>query len=204
MVHIYALCDPKTNQIRYIGKSQRVKERYSNHLNDKSKTHKVNWINSLKNKGLKPTLIILEELEDNQDWKEREMFWINQGRLNGWDLVNSTDGGDGVTNLSGEGKIRMLQTWKGRKHKPETLIKLSQASKGRKHSEESKNAMSQLMKGRKIEWVDKLKIAVSKFDQKKVNQVLIDLQTMMVKDVAVKYDVHRTTISKIKKGTYFN
>jgi len=203
MVHIYALTDPITNQIRYIGKSERVKGRYRDHLNDQSKTHKVNWIKGLKNKGLLPGLIILEEVPENVSWEEREIFWISQAKENGWNLVNSTSGGDGVRNITGDGKRRMLETWTGRKHKPETLIKLSAASKGRKHREETKVAMSKLMTGRKILWVDKVKKAVSKFDEEKIGLVLEDLKTMKVKDVAAKYKVHRTTITKIKLGTYF-
>ena len=72
MVCIYALSHPITNDIRYIGKSKRVKERYKDHLNDNSKTYKVNWIKSLLKNGLKPNLIILEELKEDEDWKIKE------------------------------------------------------------------------------------------------------------------------------------
>ena len=47
---IYALKDPRTNIIRYIGKANEPYKRYKKHLNkcrDKN-THKRNWINSLK------------------------------------------------------------------------------------------------------------------------------------------------------------
>lgn len=202
MISIYALADPRTNEIRYIGKSINTKERYRNHLNDKSKTHKVNWIQSLLKINVKPTLIILEQLQDTDDWQKIEIRWIKIARDKNWRLVNSTDGGDGVLNISGEGKLRMLETWKGRKHKPETLIKLSKASKGRVKTKAQKKFMSEKMKGRKITWADKLKVAVRKFDECKINNVLEDLKTMFVKDVADKYGVHRTTITKIKLGKY--
>jgi len=202
MIHIYGLADPITKDIRYIGKSERVKERYANHMNDNSKTHKVNWIKSLKSKGQKPFLIILEELSDTDNWQEKEIFWIKTAKDKNWNLVNSTNGGDGVVNISGEGRLRMLATWKGRKHKPETLIKLSNASKGRIKSEESKNAMSKIMMGREILWKDKLKIAVRKFDDEKIILIINDLKTMKVIDVAKKYNVHRTTITKIKLNKY--
>lgn len=48
-VFIYALSDPRTNQIRYIGKANNPYNRYSNHYNsarDKN-THKRNWINRM-------------------------------------------------------------------------------------------------------------------------------------------------------------
>lgn len=203
MVYIYALCDPKTNSIRYIGKSIRPKERYTNHLNDNSKTHKVNWINSLKSKGLKPTMIILQTLAENEDWQQAERDWIKRAKENGWNLVNSTDGGDGVLNVSGEGKERMLKAWKGRKHKPETLEKLSASSKGRVKSEKSKLILSEKMVGREITWKDKLKEAVRKFTDDELEKIKSDLSNgMKVKDAATKYNVHRTTMSKIKAGTY--
>jgi len=200
--YIYALADPETKEIRYIGKSFRVKERLMNHLNDSSKTHKTNWIKSILKKGLRPELVILEELSDSEDWQAREIFWIKTAKESGWRLVNSTDGGDGVLNLSGEGKERMLQAWKGRKHKPETLIKLSKASKGRRKTDAQKEAMREKMRGREILWGDKLKVALRKFDDEKIKAVLEDLKTMLGRDVAKKYGVHRTTISKIKVGKY--
>ena len=156
-------------------------------------------------KNLKPELIILEQMEDDADWQAREKHWIKQARENGWPLVNGTDGGDGVTNLSGPGKERMLKTWKGRKHKPETLIKLSNASKGRLHSEKWKENMSKAMKGREILWTDKISKANKKFDSEKQKEVLLLIGSgMRVKDIADKYGVHRTTVSKIKTGKYPN
>ena len=201
-IFIYGLADPESKEIRYIGKSERVNQRFKDHLNDKSKTHKVNWITSLRRRGFVPDLVILEEILGAVDWQAREIFWIKKAKELGCRLVNSTDGGDGVLNLSGEGKERMLKTWKGRKHKPETLLKLSAASKGRKKTDASKEKMSAIMKGRKILWAEKLSQAVRKFDQDLLERVKSDLQTMKGKDVAKKYGVHRTTISKIKLGTY--
>lgn len=202
MIYIYALADPITKEIRYIGKSIRVKGRYKDHLNDNSRTHKVNWIKSLLKKELKPLLIILEELQDMDDWQQKECFWIKVAKDKKWNLVNSTDGGDGVLNISGEGKKRMLEAWKGRKHKPETLLKISKASKGRRKTKAMKQFMSNKMKGRKILWADKLKISVRKFNDERLKNVLIDLKIMSVNKVAEKYNVHRTTITKIKHNKY--
>ena len=202
MVFIYALIDPRTSKIRYIGKTVNLKQRLSNQLNENSKTHRCNWIKGIKSDGLKPIQCVLQTLSDEQDWKAAEIKWIAIARKYGWNLVNSTDGGDGVTNISGEGKKRMIDAWKGRKHKPETLIKLSNASKGRVKSEKAKDIVSSKMKGRKITWKDKLKKSVRKFSDEDLINVKQDLKTMMVKDVASKYGVHRTTITKIKKGEY--
>lgn len=202
MVFIYALIDPFTFKVRYIGKTINLKQRFNRQMVERSNTHRCNWIKSLADKGKKPTQVVLQELNDGEDWQAAEIKWISIAKKYGWDLVNGTDGGDGVTNVSGEGRARMLATWKGRKHKPETLLKLSARSKGRVKPENAKDIVSQKMKGRKIEWVDKLQLANRKFDDSLLGEVLKDLKTMKGIEVAKKYGVHRTTITKIKKGTY--
>lgn len=205
MIYIYGLVDPVSKQIRYIGKSIRPKGRYTDHLNDKSKTHKTNWIQSLLKKGLKPELVILEQLNDDENWQEYEKQWIKKGKENGWNLVNSTDGGDGVVNLSEESKQKIISTWKGRKHKPETIELLKIKNRGRKHTDEFKKKMSNIMKGRKITWGDKVSQGTRKFDDDKVKEVKkLLLKGYKVCELAEKYGVHRTTITKIKLDKYCN
>lgn len=63
-VYIYALIDPRNDQVRYIGKANNPEERYTNHFNsarDKN-THKRNWINSVRNDGYRPELLILDQV----------------------------------------------------------------------------------------------------------------------------------------------
>lgn len=95
---IYALKDPKTDKIRYIGKANNPDERYHNHINkcrDKN-THKRNWINNLRQEKLKPILEVLEEVPIEQ-WKEYEKMYIKKYLDEGCDLMNYTEGGDGCT-----------------------------------------------------------------------------------------------------------
>lgn len=200
MIYIYGLYDPLTLQLRYIGKSVNPKERYANHRNDSSVTWKTNWIKFLKAKNEKPVLYIFEKHE-KIDWKDLEIRYIAVARAKGIRLTNCTNGGDGVTNLSGPGKERMLKTWKGRKHKPETLIKLSKASKGRKHSKESKIYMSNLMRGREITWSEKLKKAVTKLNDDEIREIreLLSKKVSQYK-IADMFGVHQGTISNIKNG----
>jgi len=95
---IYALKDPRDNQIRYIGKANDPIKRFSNHINkcrDKN-THKRNWINNLRDEKLKPILEILEEVPiDN--WIYYEKIYIKKYIMEGCDLMNYTEGGDGCT-----------------------------------------------------------------------------------------------------------
>lgn len=203
--YIYGLVDPETKEIRYIGKSIRPIERLQNHMNDKSKCHRANWLQGLKKKGLKPELVIFEMIQGSNDWswQESEKYWIKRGRALGWPLTNNTDGGDGVVNLPPETREKMRLTWLGRKHKPETLIKLSKASKGRIKTQEMRDAMSEKMKGRIITWGDKVSEATKKFTQEQVNEIKIRLDSgELGVDLSKEYGVHRTTLSKIKMGTY--
>lgn len=199
--YIYGLYDPRNGNLRYIGKSIRPNERLSNHLNDKSKTWRTNWFSELKREGLKPILYIFDALPESEDWAVKEIEYIAYAKSRGIRLTNCTDGGDGVTNLSGPGKERMLKTWKGRKHKPETLIKLSKASKGRLHSKEWKNNMSKTMKGRKITWKNKVGKANEKLNDDQIVQIRKLLNDKVSQyTIADMFNVHQGTISNIKNG----
>jgi hypothetical protein len=91
MIHyIYTLSDPNTNEVRYVGKTINTKRRYKQHLYDKRQTsHKHSWIKSLKDIGLKPIMNIIEECNDN--WEEREIYWISKYD----NLTNHKLGGNG-------------------------------------------------------------------------------------------------------------
>jgi hypothetical protein len=92
-IFIYGLVCPKTNEIRYVGKTkQTLKKRLQQHLwvgNKKHNPHKYNWINQLKNDNLKP-IIIKIELCNKNNWVEREKYWISQYN----NLTNLTQGGE--------------------------------------------------------------------------------------------------------------
>lgn len=202
-VYIYGLVDPETDEIRYIGKSIRPTERLMNHCNEVSGCHRSNWIQSLKKCGLKPEMVILERIVGDWPWQESEKRWIAYGRANGWNLVNNTDGGDGVSGLPEETRAKMASTWKGRKHKPESLLKIGAATASRRHSKQTKEKMSAAHKGRVITWGDKLSEVNRKLSADTVREISDELANGgRVKDLASKYRVHRTTISKIKMGKY--
>jgi len=95
---IYGLVDPRTDEIRYIGKANDIRQRLKNHLNPARyrPTHKFNWIRKLRRLNMKPYLIILDEVPIN-DWKFWEKFWIQLIKSWGFNLVNHTEGGEGLT-----------------------------------------------------------------------------------------------------------
>lgn len=91
-IYIYALSDPITNEIRYIGKSNNPELRLKNHLYKCHiyNRHSSKWLLKLKLRNLKPILTILEECDIN-NWEERETYWISKFN----NLVNHTKGGEG-------------------------------------------------------------------------------------------------------------
>ena len=207
MIYIYALLDPVTQQVRYIGKTIRLKERLANQCNERSRTHRCYWIQGLLAQGLKPEQVILETLPDGSEWEWREMFWIAKGRQLQWPLVNATSGGDGVKNLAPESRQRIVKAWIGRKHRPESLIKIGQASRGRKHSNEYKEFMKKKMKERDFSETHKQRLskAVAKLTDEQVREIRAKLANKVSQyAIADEYNVHQGTISNIKRGISYS
>lgn len=157
MSAIYALVDPNTRVIRYVGKTTLKPEaRLDWHMRDVgwgSKLHVHRWIRKL---GCRPLLIILEQ--DPKDCNEAECRWIAKLKSSGICLTNMTLGGDGWSpgmkrsassnkkisvalkgNKHAAGKKNAL----GYKHTKEALEKMKRASIGKKHSEDSKKKISE-------------------------------------------------------------
>lgn len=113
-VYIYGLVDPQTEEIRYVGKTSNLKDRYSSHLfADDVNRHKCNWIKLLKKNGHKPRMIILEKATE-KNWEDRERFWIKHGYINGWKLTNISKGGDTYSvydDSSGLFPVHLLYPW---------------------------------------------------------------------------------------------
>lgn len=202
-VYIYALGDPDTCAIRYIGKSIRPAERLQNHMNEVSNCHRSHWLQSLKKAGKRPLMTIIEQITGDMPWQPSERYWIARGRALGWPLTNNTDGGDGVPGLPQETRERMASVWRGRKHTPDALAKMAAASSGRQHGAETRQRMSDSHRGREIKWIGKIAEKLRKFSPDQVESIKRRIEAGAGTQVlASEFGVHRTTISKIKMGTY--
>jgi hypothetical protein len=97
LIYIYALCDPESMAVRYVGKTNDIKIRLKYHIGHcrTNRTHCARWIMSLMERQLRPVMIVLESVDDDKA-EERERYWIRQGRECGWNLTNHTDGGEGT------------------------------------------------------------------------------------------------------------
>lgn len=107
IVYIYALTDPRTNEIRYIGKTvQKPKDRLSSHVcpTRNKKTYCESWIKSLAKQGLRPTLVLIDRASDS-NWQYWERYYIDYYKKAGANLTNHTLGGDNH-NLGRRWKVR--------------------------------------------------------------------------------------------------
>lgn len=202
---IYGLVDPETMQIRYIGKTINPAQRLTSHCREKSSCHRSNWIQSIKAKGMRPYMICIDEVRGDWPWQESERFWISLAIRSGWPITNNTSGGDGVPDLPKEARERISSAWVGRKHSAESKRLIGIASGSRTHSAETKEKMSAAHSGRVVTWGDKLSASLRKLSDDDVSSISEKLSHgEKVIDIASNYGVHRTTISKIKKGTYYD
>lgn len=160
-ITIYALIDPRNDEIKYIGKTNNIKKRIREHIRDEENNKKYAWIKSLKKIKLQPEVFILEEtnLDEANFW---EIFWISQCKVWGFELKNMTNGGDGSYGIipwnkgkkgifkHSEESKKLMSVWRkenttgekngffGKKHSEESKIKQKEKSSLRRWSEEFK------------------------------------------------------------------
>ena len=86
---VYALVDPRTDKVRYIGcTTQSLDRRLRQHLGDQvASPRKYQWLAELRQANLEPLVVALEEAEDAP--AERERYWISLKRAEGCDLLNA-------------------------------------------------------------------------------------------------------------------
>lgn len=186
--YIYVLKDPRTDQVRYVGKTDYVKRRYRRHIKEHTHSHKSYWVRSLLEQGVYPSLEVIEEC-DKSVWQEREIYWIAFFKSQNADLVNSHNGGSGALGYSPSEETRkkisqkIKESWLTRdksflkelrqiklekyKDKPqkrslETCKKISNALKGKTylHDKERCSKISASKKGKSRNLTDEMKTKI--------------------------------------------
>lgn len=99
-VFIYSLSTKKNpDNIRYIGKASDISDRLKRHLSNyclKEDTYKSRWLQKELKNGNIPIIEIIDEVPENE-WNFWEQYWISQFKIWGFNLTNSTFGGEGFT-----------------------------------------------------------------------------------------------------------
>lgn len=94
---VYALCDPRTNRVMYVGQSIDIEYRYRQHCDPNiwdNNPRKRNWTKGLRRAGLKPTLRVLVEC-DYPESDAEETRLIREFKADGQAEFNRASGGQG-------------------------------------------------------------------------------------------------------------
>ena len=151
---IYALCDPATGEVRYVGKTVRTPQRRLYYHVKKASTgsqlYVCNWIRSLDGS---PVIKVLEENPPNLN--ESEIRWIAKLRREGARLTNLTDGGDGGdTSMfwTDEGRVKMRaatsRRWKDPQQRATQAETARRTHTGMKRTDETRKKQSEAAKRR--------------------------------------------------------
>ncbi len=98
---IYALVNPLTGDMRYIGKTIQPKRRFKQHLKGET-NRKCVWLQYLQEQSLQPAMLILETVPEEEDGRERELFWVRLVLNNGGRLVNGAGDRNKATGTYGQ------------------------------------------------------------------------------------------------------
>lgn len=146
---VYGLRDPRTNEIRYVGKSSSGRRRPRAHISPsnlaKESTYKANWLRSLLRLGLRPEVVLLEEVADAGLLSQAEIRWIAVGRAAiGARFTNATDGGEGVLGLvmSPNARQKMSKAKSAAWQKPEIRERVLAAQNAGKRDPAFRRSMS--------------------------------------------------------------
>ena len=143
MAYVYKHIRKDTNEVFYIGIGK-AKYRITS-----TKSRNELWKRIVEKAGYTAEII-----QDNLSWEdacklEKELILEYGRRDNGTGvLVNMTDGGEGISNVTDEVVARIISSRKWYKHSDEVKKKLSEINKGKKQSDEAKLKQSIAAKNR--------------------------------------------------------
>jgi hypothetical protein len=146
--YTYIYYDPTDFTPIYVGKGKGL--RCYDHLGNTQNRPLPNKIRKLRKAGLEPIIEFIVKDVDEQYALCCERFWIKViGRrdLKTGTLLNLTDGGDGVTNISPQARQAISKRQKGKKLTEEHKAAVGASLKGVAKSKEHNAAVSASLKG---------------------------------------------------------
>ena len=200
---IYGLIDPITKELRYIGKTNNIAIRVSNHISmarrNNYKSHKNNWIRKLLTNNQMPEIIILESYDNYEDLNQAEIDLISYYKYIGCDLTNGTEGGDGgkctedIKLKISESRKKFFQTEKGIKERNNIANRMSEPERIKQFINNTK---------------DKNKTSLGKESPQKIQFTDIEISDMVnmtrqnisLKQIATKYNCSVGPIVNVLKN----
>ena len=86
---VYGLADPRDGTVRYVGVTNSLLGRLNEHMRMYGGNVRKNaWLQELKDVYMLPHVVTLEVIEDDTEWREREVAWIQAYLDFGADLLN--------------------------------------------------------------------------------------------------------------------
>lgn len=150
---IYGLTDPRTGEVRYIGKSTKGLKRPHEHgRKGRGNGWCKNWVASLAKVGLKYGVTVLECCNTLDELSAAEIHWIRKGREAGWRLTNLTDGGEGTPGCvkSEATRLKLSKAATERQADQEVRERARQQQLGHEVSGETRARISQSLTGRTL------------------------------------------------------
>jgi hypothetical protein len=217
---IYALCDPDTIEVRYVGKTTNLKRRIYEHLHRKDCAHTPvrRWVAKLQRGGKQPVVCVIEVCGD--DWAARERHWIAAYRADGGRMLNLSDGGDGAGGivLTPERRAHLSAVAKAQGRRPprpavipphpqsaETRAKISRARQGMRFTPEHRLALSakkQAVYAASTRVQDSLSRRYAVLADEQVVEVwrLAWAGEISQREIALRFGIPQSSVSEIKYG----
>lgn len=162
---IYALTEPDSGIVRYIGKSSSGLRRPRQHAAASSlrvDDHRARWIRQLIAAGRAYGIRVLEVCDRADDLFDAERAWIARGRGQGWPLTNILDGGGiGATGWkpSPEARAKMAARAKGRPKSAAHRAALAESQRGRTMPEATREKIRDRAKARAADPAERARLA---------------------------------------------
>lgn len=163
---VYALIDPRTDRIRYVGQTVRsARRRLRRHLSPcylRGNTRKERWLRDLLACGLEPRIDVLQVCATPAALDVAERQHIRRLRQAGEDLTNLSPGGDGGAGPhTAEAKAKISAALKGRHRTAEHCRRIGEAQRGRRASDATRAKLSAARRGPRGPLTDAHRAALS-------------------------------------------
>jgi len=138
---VYALCDARTHQIRYIGCSEVGLARPTDINGYQNNPELTAWLRDLAVCGSEHVILVLAKAADIASLRAAERYWIRLGKHFGWPLLNKQSFTLDIEAVEAAVPMPKGEKWKLRnwRRDPEVRARLAEARASRKRGRPPKN-----------------------------------------------------------------